>query len=313
MKYTRRDIVKIGVGAGAGLMMGWRPTLAQSTMLNTKPIPSSGERVPIVGMGTRNYRIGEGWDPDKTGFYATLKRFHELGGKVVDTAPSYGPSELIVGEIMDELGVRDDLFVATKVDREGREEGIARMGRSLDRLRTDHVELMQVHNLRDWRTHLPILREWKQDGRIKYLGVTTSGARTYERLEQIMLQEDLDFIQVDYAVDRRTSEDRILPLASERGMAVLINLPFGRGRLFARTSGRELPEWVSEFDATSWAQFFLKYIVSHPAVTCAIPGTTTEAHAVDNVSAATGRLPTPDVRLRMEKFVDALPEVPRRR
>jgi aryl-alcohol dehydrogenase-like predicted oxidoreductase len=310
MRYSRRDVVKIGAGAGAGLLLGWKPTFAQEPMLNTKPIPSSGERIPTVGLGARNYRIGEGWDPDKSGFYATIQKFHELGGKLIDTAPSYGPSELILGEIMDELGIRDDLFVATKVDREGRDEGITRMGRSMGRLRTDRVELMQVHNLRDWETHLPVLREWKEAGRIKYLGVTTSNARAYERLERIMQQEELDFVQVDYAVDRRASAERILPLAADRGMAVIINLAFGRGRLFRRTAGRELPEWSSEFDCSSWAQFFLKYVVSHPAVTCAIPGTTTPQHCIDNLGAATGRLPTPEMRRRMEEHIDAMPEPP---
>lgn len=313
MKYTRREVVQMGAGAGAALLLGWKPGLSQEVGLITKPIPSSGERIPVVGIGARNYRVGEGWAEDTTQFRATLKVFHELGGRLVDTSPNYGASEDIVGELLEDLGIRDDLFLATKVDRQEREAGIERMAQSLERLRTDRVDLMQVHNLRGWEAQLPVLREMKEEGRLRYLGITSSSARQYEQMERIMRQEELDFIQVDYAADRRGAAERILPLAREKGMAVLINLPFGRGRLFTRVGDRELPDWASEFDCESWGQFFLKYVVSHPAVTAAIPGTTKEHHAVDNIGAARGRLPTPELRSRMEAFVDALPPAPRRR
>lgn len=313
MKYTRREVVQMGAGAGAALFLGYKPGLSQEAGLITKPIPSSGERIPVIGIGTRNYRVGEGWAEDTTQFRATLKAFHELGGRLLDTSPNYGASEDIVGELLEDLGIRDDLFLATKVDRQESEAGVERMAQSLERLRTDRVELMQVHNLRGWEAQLPVLREMKEEGRLRYLGITSSSARQYEQMEQIMRQEEMDFIQVDYSADRRGAAERILPLAQERGMAVLINLPFGRGRLFTRAGDRELPEWASEFDCESWAQFFLKYVVSHPAVTAAIPGTTKEHHAVDNVGAARGRLPTPELRSRMEEFVDALPPAPQRR
>jgi len=305
-------MVQLGAGAGAALFFGVRPALGQAALI-TKAIPSSGERFPVVGIGARNYRVGEGWAPDTNGFRETLRTFHELGGRLVDTSPNYGASETIVGELLADLGFREDLFLATKVDRESHADGIARMEGSMERLRTRRFDLMQVHNLRGWAEQLPALREWKQEGRIGHFGVTTSSARQYEELERIMRQEELDFIQVDYAVDSRGAAERILPLAADRGMAVLINLPFGRGRLFSRVGDRELPDWASEFDCESWGQFFLKYVVSHPAVTAAIPGTTQPHHAVDNIGAATGRLPTEEHRRRMEEFIEALPAPPQGR
>ena len=233
--YTRRDVLKMGATTGAAMLLGCGPRLSgaaspQAGELITKAIPSSGERLPVVGVGARNYRLGEGWAPDTTQFRATLKVFHEMGGTVVDTSPNYGASEDIVGDLLADLAIRDGLFMATKVDREEQGAGVTRMQQSFERLHTDHVELMQVHNLRGWETQLPTLREMKQDGRIRYLGVTTSSARQYEQLEQIMLQEELDFVQLDYSADRRGAAERLLPLAADRGMGVLVNLPFGRGR-----------------------------------------------------------------------------------
>ena len=294
------------------MFLGWRPLPAQTSELIKKPIPSSGERVPVVGLGARNYRLGEGWAQDTTEFRRTLQTFHELGGRVLDTAPNYGASETIVGDLLADLGIRENLWLATKVDREDRESGIARMEGSMERMHTDHFELMQVHNLRGWEAQLPTLQEWKQEGRIKYLGVTTSSTRQYGEMEEIMRRAELDFIQINYAADARAAADRILPLAADRGMGVLVNLPFGRGRLFSRVGDRELPDWASEIDCESWGQFFLKYVVSHPSVTAAIPGTTKAHHAVDNIGAATGRLPDATMRRRMEEFVDALPPAPRR-
>lgn len=313
MTVTRREAIKIGAGAGASLLLGGRPLGAQSAELNTKVIPSSGERVPVIGLGARNYRVGEGWAPDTTEFRRTLQTFHDLGGRVLDTSPNYGDSETIVGDLLADLGIRGDLWLATKVDREEREAGIARMEGSMERMHTDHFELVQVHNLRGWEAQLPTLREWKQAGRIKYLGITTSSSRQYEDMERIMAQEDLDFIQINYAADARDAADRILPLAADRGMGVLVNLPFGRGRLFSRVGDRDLPDWASEIDCESWGQFFLKYVASHPAVTAVIPGTTKAYHAEDNIGAARGVLPDPDMRRRMEEFVDALPPAPSRR
>ena len=313
MKVTRREAIKIGASAGASLFLGQSPLGAQSVELNTKVIPSSGERVPVIGLGARNYRIGEGWAPDTTEFRRTLQTFHDLGGRVLDTSPNYGDSETIVGDLLADLGRRENLWLATKVDREDRESGLARMEDSMEKMHTDHFELVQVHNLRGWEVQLPTLREWKQEGRIKYLGITTSSSRQYDDMERIMAQEDLDFIQINYAVDARDAADRILPLAVDRGMGVLVNLPFGRGRLFSRVGDRKLPDWASEIDCGSWGQFFLKYVASHAAVTAVIPGTTKAHHAEDNIGAARGAMPDEGMRRRMEEFVDALPPVPSRR
>ena len=311
MNITRREMIQIGAGASAGLMLGCTVAEEIDQGLITKEIPSTGESIPVIGLGGRNYRLGEGWADNTDGYKATLGTFYELGGRVIDTSPNYGDSEIIMGNLLQELGVRDGLFLATKVDRQERDEGIERMQGSLQRMHTDSFELMQVHNLRGWETQIPTLREWKEEGKIKYIGITTSSDRQYEQMEQIMLQETLDFIQIDYAIDNRTAEEKLLPLARDMGVGVLINMPFGRGRLFARVGDRELPEWSAEFGCKSWGQFFLKYVVSHPAVTAVIPGTTSERNAVDNIAAGKGLLPTSQIRSRMEEFIDALPPVER--
>ncbi len=315
MKWTRREFVRAGSAAGAAIVAGCRPASSGSPSpssagpdaLIERVIPSSGVSVPVVGIGGRNYRTE--WAEEGLGQYReTLKVFAEMGGRVVDTAPSYGDSETLIGNMLKELGTRDTTFLATKVDREGQAEGLARMERSLEMLQTDHVELMQVHNLRDAATQLGTMREWKQDGKVGHIGVTTSSDRQYEAFEELMRNEDLDFIQIDYSIGNRNAAETLLPLAREREMAVLINMPYGRGRTFARVGEREVPEWAAEFQAASWGQFFLKYILSHPAVTAVIPGTTKPHHAVDNLGAAMGTLPDAAMRARMEEFYDGLPE-----
>lgn len=305
MKFTRREFLEMGAGAGLLALAGWPRLRTGESDLITKPIPSSGEAVPVVGLGTRDFRVDLS-SGDLGPYRETLRALAAGGGKVVDTAPSYGNAESVLGKLIGDLGLRDRLFLATKVDRGDREAGIERMEGSLRKLGTDHLDLVQVHNLRGWRTQLPTLRAWKERGRIRYVGVTTSFRRQHADLEQVMRREKLDFIQVDYALDNRAAADRILPLARDRGMAVLVNLPFGRGRLFRAVGDRPLPEWAAEIDCRSWAQLFLKYVVSHPAVTCAIPGTTNPRHMRDNVGAAHGRLPDAALRKRMEAFADKL-------
>jgi aryl-alcohol dehydrogenase-like predicted oxidoreductase len=305
MKRTRREVVKLGVAAGASLLLGGGSLSAQSGRLIQRTIPSSGETVPVIGLGARNYRVGDD-QAQRAPFKATLKAFADGGGKLVDTAPGYGNSETVVGDLVAELGIRDQLFVATKVDREDREEGLERIDDSFRYLRTDRLDLMQVHNLRGVDTQLGTLRDLKAQGRIRYLGITTSSDRQYQRMIQILERETLDFIQLDYALDNRNVADRILPLAADRGMAVLVNLPFGRGRLFRAVGQRPLPDWAAEIDCSSWAQVFLKYVVSHPAITCVIPGTTKQHHAVDNQGAGWGRLPDAALRRTMESFIDGL-------
>jgi aryl-alcohol dehydrogenase-like predicted oxidoreductase len=314
---TRRRALTLiaGVGATAALMP-FRLGAAEAAAglgqvvaeLLTKPIPSSGEHIPVVGIGTsRRYDVGDS-DAEREPLREVLRMLPRLGGTVVDTAPSYGAAESVVGDLLTELGNRERLFIATKVGRgrEGAAAGIAEMEESLLRLRTDRIDLLQVHNLSGADEMLPVLREWKQAGRIRYLGVTTSFERQYEELVALMRREELDFVQVDYAIDNRSAEERILPLAAERGMAVLTNLPFGRGRIFEALGERAMPDWAAELGIASWAQFALKYVVSHPAVTCAIPGTARPAYLADNLGAARAPLPDAATRRRMAALFDGL-------
>jgi len=308
MDIGRRTVIKAGLGLGASMLLSSRESLAQSTSLIQKKIPSSGESIPIIGIGTARRYEEITNDAEKVPLRETIRQFQTLGGKVIDSSPSYGTAESVVGELVDGLKIRDSLFLATKVSlrKVGREEGIAQIEQSFKKFRTDKIDLIAVHNLRDTDTQLHALREFKQAGRIRYVGITTSFDNQYGEFEQTMKKETLDFIQVDYALDNRDAGERIIPLAGDRGMAVMINLPFGRGRLFNAVQGKKLPEWASEFDCQSWAQFFLKYIVSHPAITCAVPGMAQAKYVVDNLGAARGRLPDAATRRRMEQFIDSV-------
>jgi len=310
MTLSRRDLLKIGAGASAAVALGVRPGFGRGPRgpldLILRPIPSTGEKIPVVGIGTsRRYDVGAS-AAERDPLRETLSVFRELGGTLIDTAPSYGNAETVVGDLVSELGIRDDLFFATKVRKEGREEGNAEIARSFERLRTDRFDLLQVHNLVDTETQLATLREMKDAGTIRYLGITTSSGRQYEQFADVMRREELDFIQVNYSLASRDAADVILPLAADRGMAVLVNVPFGRGRLFDAVGERPLPDWAGEFDCESWGQFFLKYIVGHPAVTCVIPGTAKPHYATDNMGAAMGRLPDAAMRTKMEEFFDSL-------
>jgi len=303
MTYTRREVLALGAAAGAAMLLGPRAAMAQPNLV-TKPIPSSGERIPVVGVGTNRYRSGDAAYVAR--LRDTLSVFARLGGKVVDTAPAYADSEAVIGGILRETGIRDRLFLATKVDREGADAGRARIEASFQVLGASRLDLFQVHNLRDAATQLGTLRELKAASRIRYIGITSSSDRQYEEMEAIMRRERLDFIQVDYAVGNRGAGERILPLAAERGMAVLVNLPFGRGAQFRAVGERPLPPWAADIGCASWAQVFLKYVVSNPAVTCAIPGTTQVAHAEDNLGAARGPLPDAAMRRTIEQYFDRI-------
>lgn len=275
---------------------GWATTL----------VPGTGRPVPVVGIGTaRRYENPEG-PQAMDALRATLARFAELGGQVIDTAPSYGRAEEVVGRLVEELGVRERLFLATKVGVNSRAEGLAQIEQSFARLRTPRIDLIAVHNLRDIDNQLAILRDLKAAGRIRALGATTSFDRQYADFEAMMRRQALDVIQVDYALDNRGAGERILPLAQDKGCAVMINLPFGRGRLFQATQGRTLPDWAAEFGIRSWAQFFLKYIVSHPGRPIAVPGTAQLRYVDDNLGAARAPLPDAAFRRRMEQYVDKL-------
>ena len=308
MHYKRRRFLMAGAGAAvSGFLPPAAAQGAPQPQLLKKKIPSSGEEIPIVGLGTARRYESAGTPEDKARLRSTLGRFARLGASVVDTAPVYGDAESVVGALVDELKIRPSLFLATKVSTTGdRAAGRAQIEGSFRRLRTKTIDLIAVHNLRGTGLHLPTLRELKDEGRIRYVGITTSFDRQYDEFERTMRREKLDFIQVDYALDNRDAGERILPLAAERAMAVMVNLPFGRGRLFGAVREKRLPLWAAEFDCQTWPQFFLKYIVSHPAVTCAVPGMARPEYVVDNLGAARGLLPDAAMRRRMENFIDAL-------
>jgi aryl-alcohol dehydrogenase-like predicted oxidoreductase len=303
---TRRDALRIGVGVGLALTLDHFEALAasprQATLIE-KPIPSSGEKIPVIGMGTARY-----FDSVTPELRAVIERLPELGGKVIDTAPSYSNAEQVVGDIISELNARPKYFLATKVTGPGsdRESGARQIEESLRRLHTDKIDLMQIHNLVGVGQRLPLIREGKQAGRFRYIGATTSFARQYDAFEKLMREQTLDFIQVDYSIDDREVEQRILPLAADRGMAVLVNSPFRRGRTFTRVQGKPLPAWTAELEVTTWAQLFLKYLASHPSVTCVIPGTERVQFLVDNMVATHGRLPDAAMRKRIEQYYDGL-------
>ncbi|NNC78215.1 MAG: aldo/keto reductase [Woeseiaceae bacterium] len=305
MTISRRDFTKITLATGLALASAQVPAFGKETQLK-KAIPSSGEKIPMIGVGTNRYGVGND-AAERAVLKEALARFHELGGTVVDTAPMYGSSEIVLGDLIKDLGVGDDLFMATKVDVDGRDQQAERIERSFTRLKYDNIDLMQCHNLIDWQNALPEMREWKQEGRVRYVGITSSRERQYEEMEKIMKQHDLDFIQINYSLaDQRLSDERLLPLAADRGMAVLVNRPFGGGGVFGKLGKVEVPDWAQEFGANSWGQFLLKYALSHPAVTAAIPGMTKPHHVSDNMQAGYGRLPTAAERKRQEAFFDSL-------
>ncbi|MBI1737572.1 MAG: aldo/keto reductase [Candidatus Rokubacteria bacterium] len=282
--------------AGGGAAGGGPAMLA-------RPIPSSGETIPAVGLGTwRTFDVGRD-AAAREPLRDVLKAFVALGGRVIDSSPMYGAAEDVVGDLGAELGVGDRLFLATKIWASGRDAGIAQMEQSRRRLRARRLDLMQIHNLLDWRAHLATLREWKQAGRVRYVGVTHYTAGAYDELERVLRSEPLDFVQVNYSLGERDAERRILPLARERGVAVLVNRPFSEGGLFGRVRGRKLPAWAAEIDCESWAQFFLKWILAHPAVTCVIPATSRPEHLVDNMKAGQGARPDAATRVRMGALV----------
>ncbi|NKE64223.1 aldo/keto reductase [Ramlibacter sp. RBP-2] len=261
--------------------------------MHTRIIPSTGAPLPVIGLGTwRGFDVGNqpAELPQRGEVLAAL---FAAGGSVVDSSPMYGSSEQVAGELLERSGSRAKTFVATKVWTSGRQAGIEQMERSMALLRTPHIDLMQVHNLLDWRTHLATLREWKSQGRISYLGVTHYTDAAHAELEAVMSAEVLDFVQFNYSITDRAAEQRLLPLAAERGIAVLVNLPFGGGRLLGRLRQQALPGWAADIGCESWNQLLLKFVLSQPAVTCVIPGTSSPRHMRDNAGAGTGELPGP--------------------
>jgi aryl-alcohol dehydrogenase-like predicted oxidoreductase len=312
---TRRRELVLGVaGAGGLLTLDPRLALASQDKLITRAIPGSGERLPIIGLGSSATFEQVARSADVDALRAVLKQMVDLGGKVFDTAPSYGASEEVAGRIARESGVDKELFWATKLNVAGWGGGSAdpaaarrQLETSFRRIGKPVIDLVQVHNMGDLRTQLPILREYKEKGRIRYIGVTTTFATQYDALLRLMRSEPIDFIGTDYAIDERHAEAAILPTAADRGIAVLVYAPFGRTRLWQRVKGSEVPDWAREFDANSWAQFFLKYLAAHPAVTAITPATSRPANMADNMRAAMGRLPDAVMRKRMVQLIEALP------
>lgn len=309
---ARRAGLKFAALSGAGLLAAQLPLSgllrAQEAPI-TKPIPSSGERIPVIGLGTNRYGVES--EAEMAPLREVLQRMAALGGSVIDTAPGYGRSEIVLGELIAGLGLREKFFLASKVvSRDGvAASGIAQLEESFRRLKTDRLDLMQVHNLTGAEVMLPVLEAWKREGRIRYTGITTSNHDQHAAAADLMRKHRMDFLQINYSIDDRAAADEVLPLAQSRGMAVLLNVPFGGrrgGNLFGKVKDRPLPAWAGEFGARSWAHFFLKYSVSHPAVTAAIPGTTSVRNLKDNQGAGRGTLPDAEMRKRMEAFWDGL-------
>jgi len=287
-----------GVAAGAFCKAG----SAQSQRIMAKKIPSTGEALPVIGVGTwQTFDVGA-----DTAARAQLREvLRLLNGNVVDSSPMYGTSEAVAGDLIAELGTRDKLFMATKVWTHGRAEGIRQMETSFKRLRVERIDLMQIHNLTDVETQTKTLLEMKSHKKIRYLGITHYTSSAYGEVERWLRTRQYDFLQINYSLGERESEDRLLPMALDHKVAVIINRPFAEGALFRRTKNKPLPPWASELGITSWAQYFLKWIVSHPAVTCAIPGTGNPKHMLDNLGAGVGKLPSEQQRKQMAEYFDA--------
>ncbi len=325
---SRREALKLGLGAlAAGTLAGgplaghlagastsamtgrtsrWGTGTPEDLILKT--IPASGEQIPAVGMGTWQTFMVDDVEEELAPLREVLRAFHDAGGRVVDSSPMYGRAEIVTGDLADDLGLLDDFWVATKVWTEGREEGIAQMEQSMAELRRpDAIELMQVHNLVDVEIHLDTLELWRSQGRFRYIGITNTSAQRYDRVVELLEEDDrLDFVQTNYSLLEREAADRILPTAMDRGVGVVVARPFAGGGLFPMVSDVPLPDWAAEFDCTAWSHFFLKYIISHPAITCAIPATSNPDHMRENMGACRGRLPDQAMRERMEAFIDEL-------
>ena len=305
-KITRRNFLQGLCMMSAGMAFVPMTAYGQNRKPITRTIPSSGERIPVIGMGTsRTFDVGD--DPQaRRQLQEVLQAFFDNGGALIDSSPMYGNAEEVVGDLLKNTRNKNAVFAATKVWTYGRQAGIDQMQRSMQRMGLPMMDLMQIHNLRDWKVHLPTLRQWKAEGKIRYIGITTSHGRSHADLEQIMRNEALDFVQFTYNIGNRTVEENLLPLAADRGMATLINRPYQRGALFKKVKGKSLPEWTKEFDCRSWGNFFLKFILSHPAVTCIIPATSKVHHMQDNMAGGFGKLPTPEMRRRMLSYMELL-------
>ncbi len=310
---SRRDWLNLTFGASAALALDRAVLLAQQPLI-TRAVPSSGEKLPVVGLGSSATFSQVARSEDVTTLREVLKAFTDQGGTVFDTAPSYGASEEVAGRLGGELGISSKIFWATKVNVAPRGGGAAdpaaakaQIEASFTKLKKPKLDLIQVHNLGDTPTQLGILKEMKKAGRVRYIGVTSTNKSQYAELQTVMRNEPLDFIGVDYAIDNRDVEESILPLAQERKIGVLVYVPFGRTRLFTRVGQRAVPDWAAQFDAKTWAQVFLKYVIAHPAVTVVTPATSKAVNVIDNLAGGRGKLPDEATRKKMVEFIEALP------
>lgn len=308
-EMNRRDALRLlCTAAGIAMIRPPQGDASESTpapigAVLSRKIPSSGELLPAIGLGTsRTFDVGRS-PAERAPLEEVMSGFVGLGGKLVDSSPMYGNAEEVVGDLAAKLGLRPQLFLATKVWTSGKQAGIEQMEDSMRKLRSERIDLIQVHNLLDVDTHLDTLQAWKREGRIRYAGVTHYTASAQPEVARIVAARPLDFIQINYSVAERDAEQRLFPLARDRGVAVIVNRPFGAGGLLRRVAGRPLPEWAADIDCTSWAQLLLKFVVSHPAVTCAIPATSKAAHLRDNMQAGLGRLPDGELRERIAAAV----------
>jgi aryl-alcohol dehydrogenase-like predicted oxidoreductase len=306
MTITRRQVLEAGALGTLAVLGGAGTAAAQSGQLIQKRVPKTGEMLPPIGIGTNRYGVGTS-EEERAPLRDTMARFVGLGGKVMDTAMVYGTSEAVIGDLAQELGIRDKLFISTKTDIRGQLRGEAGLQQAFARLKTDVIDAMLVHNLVNADTELPVLREWQQQGKIRYIGASISTPNQFDQMERFMRDNDVEIVQFNYSLGDRLAAERLLPTAMDRGIAVMINVPFGgRNSIFDVVEGRELPDFAAEFGATTWSQFFLKYIISHPGVTVAIPGTRRVAHVNENFGAAFGPLPDAELRRRQEEFFDSL-------
>lgn len=306
--YQRRELLKLGAGllAAASISEGLQAAGNNENTVILKTIPGSGQTIPAIGMGTsRTFDVSAG-TPEVEQLAQVMQAFFQGGGQVIDSSPMYGKAESRVGDLLRGLDPRPPVFAATKVWTNGRESGIGQMTESARRMDVQRFDLIAVHNLRDWRTQLDTLKQWKQQGILRYIGITTSHGRDHAELLDIMRDEPLDFVQFTYNIEDRQAEQHLLPLALDKGIATMINRPYQRGSLFSRSSGQDLPEVAKDIGCTSWGQFYLKFIIGHPAVTCVIPATSKAHHMEDNMQANVGRLPDAAQREEMLRAFNAL-------
>jgi len=303
IRLSRRETMGL---LGAAAAFSSAASLAETGPVNKRAIPKSGESISMIGLGSsRTFDVGDD-EAALDELTPVMQAFFDKGGTVIDSSPMYGTSESVIGELLRRVTGADDIFAATKVWTEGKEDGIAQMQESMQRMGVAVMDLMQVHNLVGWQTQIETLKTWKDGGKIRYIGITTSHGRMHDEFERVMKAEPIDFVQFTYNILDRKAEERLLPLAADLGQATMINVPFQRGALLRKVAGKPLPDWAAEFDCASWGQFFLKFVASHPAVTCIIPATTKLSHMNDNMGAGFGRLPDAAARARMIAAVEAL-------